>query len=181
MSDLNDLKKLFDFTDADLSANQSGVLSARQRQHYGQQLFKQRVDKYVSLLTFMMFVFSLIIFMIFSLNFAQQLGPLTLAVIVIWLAIVFILAKLIQQAANLILRLKSNRDIGSPILKQMSGRLHFSDDGEHRYAMLDGFELANSVASDSPKMVWKLEANMHYKIYYVEQPFWIAAVEPASK
>jgi hypothetical protein len=184
MSDLNDLKKLFDFTDEDLAANQAGVLSTRQRHHYGQRLFKQRVDKYVSLLTFMMFVLSLIIFIAFSLNFAQRLGPLTLAVIVIWLAIVFILAKLIQQVANLIFRLKSNdgtnREIEEPILKQMTGRLHFSDDSEHRYVMLDGFELANSAVSDSQKMVWKLEANTRYTIYYIEQPFWIAAVEPAS-
>jgi CBS domain containing-hemolysin-like protein len=184
VSELDRLKRLFDFTDEDLAANRSGVLSARQRQHYGQRLFKQRVDKYVSLLTFAMFVLSLIIFIAFSLNYAQRLGPMILVAIVIWLAIVFILAKLIQQVANMILRLKSNDEtkyeIDNPILKQATGRLQFTDDGEHRYVMLDSFELANSAVTDSQTMVWQLEANQRYTIYYVEQPFWIVAVEPAS-
>jgi hypothetical protein len=184
VSELDRLKALFDFTDEDLVANRSGVVSARQRHNYGQRLFKQRVNKYVSLLTFAMFVLSLIIFMAFSLNFAQRLGSLTLVVIVIWLVTVFILAKLIEYGGNLILRLKSNNEakpeIDNPILKQVTGRLQFSDDGEHRYVMLDSFELANSAATDSQKMVWKLEANQRYTVYYVEQPFWIIAVEPDS-
>lgn len=182
MNELDRLKSLFDFTDEDLAANQSGVLTARQRNQYGQHLFKQRIDKYVSLLTFVMFVLCLIIFIAFSLNYAQRLGPLTLLVIVIWLAIVFILAKLIQRVANLIARLNSNdktkQIIENPTLKQASGRLQFTDDSEHRYVMLDGLELANSAATDSQKMIWKLEANTRYTIYYVEQPFWIVAVEP---
>ncbi len=191
MSDLASLKRLFDFTDEDLAVNRGGNLSARQYRHYHHMRLANAVNRWASILTFVLFLISLVIFIGISLAYANQLGPLTLVVIGVWLALVYVMTRIIPMMAKVIIRQSTTNDThwGNRLfgevdpksigVLQATGRLSFPTDGEHRYVMLGDLELTNDAAADKDNRLWKLQTERTYTIYYLPDPLWIVAIEPA--
>lgn len=197
MYKLEVLEKLFDFANEDLQINRSGRLSERQFQRVSRAILKSNIDKWVSSLTWVMFLVTLIIFIMFNLRYGDQLGPLVLVDILIWLALVYVLSKLIAKLADILLRQLSNnqtnwfvqvfRNLNSKglyeretlIVEQATGQLGFVSDGEHRFVMLGNMELTSDVTADTDERLWRLKENDNYTIYYLPNPLRIVAIEPA--
>lgn len=180
MTDLKTLKRLFDFTDDDLAANRAGKLSERQREKLQRRLSQQQWEQTANGLTLVIFVVGIVIYMAFSVTYGNQLGPLVLLVLLIWLVVIYGLSKLIAKLPTLMQRrYKYNPSFPQPAIEKETGPLIFTSDGEHQYALLNQLEFANSAAVDGDPRLWKLEETEVYTIYYVEEPLWIAAIEPA--
>ena len=177
MSNLNNLETLFDFTNEDLQINRAGKLSERQQLQLKRSLLKSNIDKWFSYLTWVMFLVSLTLFIIFNLRYGDQLGSLVLVDIGIWLALVYILSKLIVKQGHIVLRQISNdqtnwfirafRNVNSKALLELetsvvehtTGQLRFVSHGEHTYVMLNDLELTSNVAADKDKRLWPRQAN----------------------
>jgi hypothetical protein len=180
MTDLKTLQRLFDFTDDDLAANRAGQLSERQREKFQRRLSQQQWEQTANGLTLVIFIITFVIYIAFSVTYGDQSGPLVMLALIVWLAVMYILSKLMAKLPALMQRrYKYNASFPQPVIEKETGPLIFTSDGEHRYALLNQLEFANSAAVDGDPRLWKLEETEVYTIYYVEELLWIAAIEPA--
>lgn len=197
MTDLKTLKRLFDFTDDDLAANRAGKLSDRQRTLYRQMRVTAKISKRLSMVMVAFFLLTFLIYMGFSITYGSQLGPLVLVGLVVWLGLLYTVFRLIsyligristhyeQHPTHWIYRTFGKLTPPEQVLhehaavQQATGRLTVQTDGEHEHLMLGEFELTIDVAADNDERLWKLERDKTYTVYYIPDPLWIVAIEPA--
>lgn len=196
MTDLKTLKRLFDFTDDDLAANRAGKLSERQRTLYRQMRVTAKISKLLGKLMLVIFLVSFLLYMGFSIAYGNQLGPLVLVGLAVWLGLLYVVFRI---TSNIIGRVPTHynqhpthwlyQTFGKLTPQEQSlyeraavqyatGRLTVQSDGEHERVMLDDFELSLDVAADSDERLWKLDRDKTYTVYFVPDPLWIVAIEP---
>lgn len=195
---LAELQVLFDFTADDLAANRTGVLSQRQRERIERDSLRASIDKAAATLTLPVIPALTLIYLWLALNFADALGPWTLALIAIWLVTMWLTATLVFRTARRLLsrtahtrdhwllrrlgRLNDQRDrlVRVGRVDRFTGRLRVADDGEHTYVQLGDVELMNSAAADVDERLWQIEPERTYAIYLLPELRWVLAVEPLA-
>lgn len=196
MTDLKTLKRLFDFTDDDLAANRVGKLSERQRTMYRQLRVTAKISKRLSVLMVVIFLVTFVIYMGFSIGYGNQLGPLVLVGLGVWLGLLYVVFRLTSAIIGRVpthyeqhpthwlyqtfgnLTPQEQTLYERAVVQRAAGRLSVESDGEHERVMLDDFELSLDVAADSDERLWKLERDKTYTVYFVPDPLWIVAIEP---
>ena len=197
MTDLKTLKRLFDFTDDDLAANRAGKLSVRQRTLYRQMRITAKISKRLSILMVAFFLLSFVIYIGFSINYGNQLGPLVLVGTAVWLGLVYLVFRIASAVIGRVpvhyqqnpahwlyqtfgkLTAEEQARYERAAVQQATGRLTVQSDGEHQHLMLGDFELTIDAAADNDERLWKLQRDKPYTVYYLPDPLWIVGVEPA--
>ncbi|MCA0456828.1 MAG: hypothetical protein LCI00_22840 [Chloroflexi bacterium] len=197
MTDLKTLKRLFDFTDDDLAVNRAGKLSERQRTLYRQMRVTAKISKWLSILMVAFFLLTFVIYIGFSITYGNQLGPLVLVGTAIWLGLVYLVFRLTSALIGRVpqhyqrhpdhrlymtfgkLTPQEQALYEHAAVQQATGLLNVQSDGEHEHLMLGDFELTLDAAADNDERLWKLKRDKTYTVYYIPDPLWIIAIEPA--
>lgn len=195
---LAELQTLFDFTADDLAANRTGRLSDRQRQRIERDSLRASIDMAAASLALPVIPALTIIYLWIAFNFADALGPWTLALIAAWLGTMWLAATLVFRAARWLLcrsaqnrdhwllrrlgRLKDQRDrlMRAGQVERLTGRLRVADDGEHTSVQIGDQELMNSAAADVDDRLWQVEPERAYTVYLLPELRWVLAIEPLA-
>lgn len=197
MTDLDTLKRLFDFTDADLEANRAGRLSERQRVMFQQEVLRQAIDRLAARLTYPAVVLLIVLYFVIVPPLGNRLGPWTCAAIFLALLVIIGAGYAWRGAVRWLLGVAS----GSPAFDgwlrrampviyarrmavvergevlQQPGTLTIRDDGEHKHLFLNDEELQNNAMAEQDKRLWKLTPDREYHFYMLPETGWIVAVE----
>lgn len=195
---LVELQALFDFTADDLTANRTGVLSQRQRERIERDSLCASTDKAAATLALPVIPALTITYLWIAFNFADALGPWTLALIAAWLGTTWLSTVVVFRAARWLLhrsahhrdhwllrrlgRLDDQRDrlVQAGRVERISGRLRVADDGEHTSVQIGDHELMNSAAADVDERLWQVEPDREYTVYLLPELRWVLAVEPLA-
>lgn len=193
---LAELMQQFDFTADDLAENRAGQLSARQRAHISAERLQASIDKAAASVVPVAIVLITLIYLWWIPPLADVLGPLILAVIVLWLLTMWAVTQGVHSLVRRALR-RIAHDRAHPLLRRfgrldaagdrafeagrverLSGTLRVEDDGEHRYLRLGTRDLTTSVDAEIDERLWRLPPGMHCAVYRLAGVGWVLAVEP---
>ena len=194
----DELQRLFDFTDNDLSANRSGQLSERQRMKMRQQVRSGALDAAATASLIPVAAVLVIAYFALVVPLANRIGAWTCLVIVMALVVIAAATSLWWKIARSVLsralenpgferwlRRRMRRSYAAPfafieqdIVIAHAGRLEHRSDGEHDYIFLGEEELQINVAAEPDERLWKLKPGHDYIVYMMPDTSWIVAVEP---
>jgi hypothetical protein len=200
VTDLDTLKRLFDFTDDDLAANRAGRLSERQRAALRREVSRQAVDRLAARLTYPLVVLLIVLYFVIVPPLGSRLGPWTCAAIFLALLVITGAGYAWRGSVRWLLRAASGRPALDGWLRralpvaygrrmaavergevlQKSGTLTVWDDGEHRHLFLNDEELQNNAMAEQDKRLWKLPPDREYHFYLLPETGWIVAAEPVE-
>lgn len=200
MTDLDTLKRLFDFTDADLAANRNGHLSERQRAALRREVRRQAVETLAARMTYPAVVLLVALYFVIVPPLGSRLGPWTCAAIFIALLVIIGAGYAWRGAVRWLLGAATSTPAfdgwlrrALPIIYarriaavergevlQKSGTLTVRDDGEHQHLFLNGEELQNNTMAEQEKRLWRLTPDREYRFYVLPESDWIVAVEPVG-
>lgn len=189
------LTDIFKFTDADLSANRRGQLSAAQRARLQRELRSGVVDKLATLLTFPMGVVLVLAYFLLVPPLGESLGPAICGVIAISIAALIAFGYLWWHGARRLLSIALDRSAFERWLRRrmlsyaasctaierggvrpLQSKLTIQSDGEHRCLLLDNEELQTNVSADQDERLWQLTPDRDYVFYVVADTDWIVSV-----
>jgi hypothetical protein len=197
---VDELQRLFDFTESDLDANCAGRLSERQQAALREQGRGAAVDAAATISLIPITLVLVIAYFVLIVPLAYQIGAWTCLVIIIMLGLILLINTLWWKGARVVirglmnkpqfeawLRRRMRRNYADPlaavekgVVTARSGRLEQRSDGEHEYLFLGDEELQISVAVEIDERLWKLEQGRDYIVYMVPDTSWIVAVEPGA-
>jgi hypothetical protein len=200
LSDLDTLKQLFDFTNADLEVNRAGRLSEPQRAALQREVRRQAVETLAARLTYPVAILLIVLYFVLVPPLGSRLGPWTCAAIFIALLVITGVGYAWRGAVRWLLGAAAGSQAFDGWLRralpviytrrmaavergeviQKPGTLTMRDDGEHRHLFLNDAELQNNAMAEQDKRLWKLTPDRDYRFYLLPETGWIVAVEPVE-
>lgn len=197
---LDELQRLFEFTDDDLNANRAGRLSARQQAKMREDVRRGAVDAAATISMIPITIVLIIAYFALIVPLANQIGAWTCLVIVLALVLIVAISTLWWKLARRVihrlmnkpefegwLRRRMRANYAEPLaavekgaVAARAGLLEQRSDGEHEYIFLGDEELQISVAAEPDERLWKLEPGQEYIVYRVPDTSWIVSVEPGG-
>jgi hypothetical protein len=200
MMTLDELQRLFDFTENDLNANRAGQLSERQRSKMREQVRNGAVDAAATASLIPVTAVLVIAYFALVVPLANRIGAWTCLVIIVALVVIAVVASVWWKIARKVisramknpgfegwLRRRMRRSYAAPlafieqdIVTAHAGRLEHRSDGEHEYIFLGDEELQISVAAEPDERLWQLKPDRDYIVYMMPDMSWIVAIEPGG-
>lgn len=204
ITDLEALKRLFEFTDDDLTANRAGRLSARQHSQIQTNLEAACVNAAAAVSGLPALAILIILWVILMSSLSDQLGSIIDPVALGAILGIVIMLRLWWEAARRLIGLAVQRSpawrvwlyrrmqralVGyTPVttraieqgrVEAACGQLHFQSDGEQEHVYLDGKQFTvKGKDAGADQRLWQLQPGARYTIYFIPDARWIVAVEP---
>lgn len=195
--DATALQALFEFTEADLSENRLGRLTARQQGALREGVRQQCIGLISVLCAVPFIIAAILLYFQIVLAYGDALGPLVCVLIIFWWAILpalifygitglarYILQRALRSPTGWLCRvvgrgrfahMLATIDAGRVI--QLSGHLTLEDDGEHQFLFLNGDPISPDTLHEDDDRLWVLPRDRAYTFYYLPVYRWIVAAE----